>query len=112
LAAAAKVTVPSPCPVVVDNDSQSTSLRASQAHSRFVATTMAPLPPGAATEEGWAEALTPQRLLGALTEVDDSRPQAVVSAATATIRVEHRIQVFMTERSLLLGHSRVYTACG
>jgi hypothetical protein len=98
--------------VVVDSDSQSASLRASQAHSRFVATTMAPLPPGAATVDGWAEALTPQRLLGALTDVDDSRPQAVVSAAIAAIRVERRIQVFMTERSLLLSHCTVYTACG
>ena len=99
LAVAAKLTVPSPWPVVVESDSQSASLRASQAHSRLVATTMAPLPPGAATLAGWADALTPQRLLGAVTDVDDSRPQAPVRAATAARSVTRRIQVPMNERS-------------
>jgi len=93
LAAAAKVTRPSPCPAVPESDSHSASLRASQAHSRLVATTMAPLPPGAARLAGCAEAFTPQRELGAVTEVEDSRPHAPVRAARIATSERCRSQV-------------------
>jgi hypothetical protein len=56
---------------------------------------MAPPPPGAATLAGCADAFTPQRLLGAVTDVDDSRPQAPDRAVTIARKVTRRIQVPM-----------------
>jgi hypothetical protein len=54
-----------------------------------------PDPPGAPTAAGWAVAVTAQRALGALTDVDDDVPQALASAASV-VTCRRCFQVPMT----------------